>query len=315
MAGNTGSAVLPPDRPGSPGSLIVSFAGAFLRQLGGVIGVADLIRCLAAVGVGEPATRQALSRLKARGFLEPVLVDGRANYALTAAGSADLNSGDRRIFHRPDTSESDGWVLAVFSVPESERAQRHRLRSELSWLGFGTVASGVWVAPRALAEPTRDVLAAADLDRYVTWFEARQLSSVDVARWWDLPALRTAYDRFLATHRADLDRCDLTGEQAFAVYLRVIDDWRVFPRIDPGLPAALLPDDWPATRAWESFATLHERWSASGLAYVRGVVAGSVHAERPAPPLRQDHGDGRAGRPGDASGQPATRGPAARPHR
>ena len=42
---------------------------------------------------------------------------------------ADLNSGDRRIFHRSVTSEDDGWVLAVFSVPESQRAQRHRLRT------------------------------------------------------------------------------------------------------------------------------------------------------------------------------------------
>ena len=40
----TGSAVLPPERAGSPGSLIVSFAGSYLRELGGWIAVADLIR-------------------------------------------------------------------------------------------------------------------------------------------------------------------------------------------------------------------------------------------------------------------------------
>ncbi len=272
MGGTTGSAVLPPDRQGSPGSIIVSFAGSFLRQLGGAIAVADLIRCLAPVGVGEPAARQALSRLKTRGFLTPGRVDGRAGYRLTDAGLADLNSGDRRIFHRRVAGEADGWLLAVFSVPESERAQRHRLRSELGWLGFGTVAAGVWVAPRHLADPTRETLAAADLDRYVTWFAAQPLSPVDVARWWDLPALRVRYDRFLREHTADLAATDLRDEQAFVSYLRLVDSWRVFPRIDPGLPVSLLPDDWPAARAWATFVTLHERWAEPGLAHVRAVV-------------------------------------------
>lgn len=270
--GGTGSAVLPPDRPGSPGSLIVSFAGSYLRELGGDIAVADLIRCLDPVGLAAPTVRQALSRLKSRGFLTPERVGGRAGYRLTEAGRADLTSGDRRIFHRPTADAAAGWVLAVFSVPESERAQRHRLRSELSWLGFGTVAAGVWAAPRPLAEPTRQVLVTADLDRYVTWFEARPLSPIDVAQWWDLPALRAAYDRFLDAHTADLDLGALTGERACTGYLRLIDDWRVFPRIDPGLPAALLPADWPAARAWETFAALHERWSGPGLAHVRAVV-------------------------------------------
>lgn len=276
MAAPTGSAVLPPDRPGSPSSVIVSFAGSFLREIGGAIAVSDLIRCLAAAGVAEPAVRQALSRLKARGFLDPDRVDGRAGYRLTAAGLADLNSGDRRIFHRPSTSEADGWVLAVFSVPESERAQRHRLRSELSWLGFGTVAAGVWAAPRHLAEPTRQVLAAADLDHYVTWFQAHHLSPIQVGQWWDLPALRDQYEQFLRQHRSDLAVPDeeLTDEQAFAHYLRVIDAWRVFPRIDPGLPATLLPPDWPAAQAWSTFASLHDRWARRGLAHVRTVVAG-----------------------------------------
>jgi phenylacetic acid degradation operon negative regulatory protein len=275
MTGATGSAVLPPDRPGSPGSLIVSFAGSYLRQLGGEIAVADLIHCLAVVGVGEPAARQALSRLKSRGFFAPARLGGRAGYRLTDAGLTDLRSGDRRIFHRPDAREADGWVLAVFSVPESERSQRHRLRSELSWLGFGTVASGVWAAPRPLAEPTRAVLTAADLDRYVTWFEARHLSPVDVGQWWDLPALRDSYDRFLTAHRADSAAEKLTDDAAFATYLRVIDAWRVLPRIDPGLPASLLPPDWPAAEAWATFAGVRDRWAQTGVAYVRGVVAGS----------------------------------------
>lgn len=268
----TGSAVLPPDRAGSPGSLIVSFAGSFLRELGGWIAVADLIRCLQAVGLGAPAVRQALVRLKSRGFLAAEKRGGGAGYLLTDAGLHDLRTGDRRIFRPARATEADGWVLAVFSVPETDRHRRHQLRTELSWLGFGTVSPGVWIAPRPLADPTMALLADAQLDRYVTWFAAQQLTAIDVAAWWDLAALRAQYQAFLADHRDNVDAPDRSADRAFAGYLRLIDDWRLFPRLDPGLPASLLPPDWPGSAAWEVFQLLHRRWAAGGLRHVRAVV-------------------------------------------
>jgi len=119
------------------------------------------------------------------------------------------------------------------------------------------------------------LLAAADLDRYVTWFEARHLSPVDVAQWWDLPALRAQYDRFMHAHRCDLAADDLPDDEAFVRYLRLVDAWRVFPRIDPGLPSSLLPADWPAGQAWSTFVALHDRWAAASLTHVRAAVSGS----------------------------------------
>lgn len=268
--------MLPPDRAGSPGSLIVSFAGSYLRELGGWIAVADLIRCLKTIGLVEPSIRQALVRLKSRGFLAAERRSGEAGYLLTEAGRHDLSTGDRRIFRPATATAEDGWVLAVFSVPETERHQRHQLRTELSWLGFGTVSSGVWIAPRPLADPTRALLADAGLDGYVTWFAAQHLTDIDVAAWWDLDSLRAQYENFLADHRPiptpDAAESDVTDEQAFASYLRLLDAWRLFPRLDPGLPGSLLPADWPARAAWELFDGLRVSWSAAGLRYVLAVT-------------------------------------------
>jgi len=272
MVGATGSAVLPPERSGSPGSLIVSFAGSYLRELGGWISVADLIRCLNAVDVGESSVRQALTRLKSRGFLAAERRSGDAGYALTEAGAHDLETGDRRIFRHGQAGVDDGWVLAVFSVPETDRPLRHRLRTELSWLGFGTVSPGVWVAPGPMVEPSRDLLAAAGLDQYVTWFQARQLGEVDVAAWWDLSGLEAQYADFLSHWRSPDPGGQLTDELAFARYLRLIDAWRLFPRMDPGLPPSLLPAEWPARQAWEVFRDLREQWSAPGWRFVRSVT-------------------------------------------
>lgn len=282
----------PPDRAGSPSSLIVTFAGCYLRQIGGWVAVADLIRLLALVGVPEPAVRQSVLRLKSRGFLTAARRGGSAGYALTAAGRDDLARGDRRIFRYGQANASDGWVLAVFSVPEDHRHHRHQLRSQLGWLGFGSVGAGVWAAPAALAEPARELLVQGGLDRYVTWFHARALDPVDVAAWWDLALLRQQYQAFLdrwepvaqAGPAADLREMtepfgnaasvtEPAGSDAFAGYLQVVDAWRLFPRIDPGLPADLLPADWPGPIAWQVFSRLRSRWADAGLQYLAAVMA------------------------------------------
>jgi len=263
----------------------VSFAGSFLRQLGGWIAVADLISCLSTVGLADPAVRQALLRLKSRGFLVAERRAGVAGYRLTEAGMHDLTTGDRRIFRQPRAVAEDGWVLVVFSVPETDRHLRHRLRTELSWLGFGTVSPGVWIAPSPLAEPARELLGDAELDEYVTWFAAQHLAETDAAAWWDLSGLRQQYQTFLDEHRSAVSSGELSTDEAFARYLRLIDSWRLFPRQDPGLPAILLPGDWPAPDAWDVFWTLHQRWSGAGLEYVQAVCRGEV-TRRTAPAQR-----------------------------
>jgi phenylacetic acid degradation operon negative regulatory protein len=117
------------------------------------------------------------------------------------------------------------------------------------------------------------LLQAAELDDYVTWFAAQHLTEVDVATWWDLTALRSQYTAFLTRHRGRLEHTALPDDQAFAGYLGLIDEWRLFPRLDPGLPESLLPPNWPAREAWELFQTLHTDWAAAGLRHVRSVVA------------------------------------------
>lgn len=62
----------------TPRSLIVSFFGAYGRELGGWIAVADLLALLGDLGVDAPAVRSAVSRQKQRGFLQARQADGVA---------------------------------------------------------------------------------------------------------------------------------------------------------------------------------------------------------------------------------------------
>lgn len=273
-----------------PRALIVTIYGLYARAAGGWLGVAALIRLMGGLGVDEPAVRSAISRLKQRGLLEPRRENGAAGYGLSALGSSILAEGDRRIFERPRAGSSDGWLLAVFSVPENERSRRHTLRSRLAWLGFGTVSAGVWIAPGQLAAETQDVLSSYGLAPYVSLFRADYLAFGDVrervSQWWDLARLEELYQAFIDSAGPVLARWtgatagaeaaagdDMTGA-AFADYVRVLTAWRRLPFLDPGLPAELLPEGWHGTRAAELFDALRDALGARAQQHVLTVTGG-----------------------------------------
>ncbi|AZP20947.1 PaaX family transcriptional regulator [Streptomyces aquilus] len=260
----------------APRSLIVTLYGAYGRFVPGPVPVAELIRLLAAVGVDAPSVRSSVSRLKRRGLLVPSrTAQGAAGYELSPDARQLLEDGDRRIY-AVAPPEDEGWVLAVFSVPESERQKRHVLRSRLAGLGFGTAAPGVWLAPARLYEEARHTLERLRLDPYVDFFRGEHLgfaATADaVARWWDLAAIAKEHDAFLDRHARVLHtwegREDTPPEEAYRDYLLALDSWRHLPYIDPGLPARLLPEDWPGSRSAAVFRGLHARLREAGAAFV-----------------------------------------------
>jgi phenylacetic acid degradation operon negative regulatory protein len=260
----------------APRSLIVTLYGAYGRFMPGPVPVAELIRLLAAVGVDAPSVRSSVSRLKRRGLLLPArTAQGAAGYELSPDARQLLDDGDRRIY-AVTPPDDEGWVLAVFSVPESERQKRHVLRSRLAGLGFGTAAPGVWIAPARLYEECRHTLRRLRLDPYVDFFRGEHLgfapTAEAVARWWDLAAIAKEHEAFLDRHARVLHdwegRADTPAEEAYRDYLLALDTWRHLPYADPGLPAGLLPPDWPGARSAAVFRGLHERLRDAGAAFV-----------------------------------------------
>jgi phenylacetic acid degradation operon negative regulatory protein len=269
--------------------LIVTVYGLYARPDGGWLSVAALIRLLADLGVDEPAVRSAISRLKRRGILLAQRNEGSAGYQLSAGALAILREGDARIF-RPDRATlADGWLLAVFSVPETERHRRHVLRSELTRLGFGMVAPGVWIVPAHPQDTTAETLRRLELDSYADLFRADHLAFGDPAakirRWWDLDSLEREYESFSRAYEPVRQRWEQSREhdgqagparerQAFADYVRVLTDWRRLPYLDPGLPAELLPDGWTGLQAAGEFFALRALLEKPARAYAEQLIRG-----------------------------------------
>jgi phenylacetic acid degradation operon negative regulatory protein len=268
-------------RGAQPRQLIVTVYGLYSRAEGGWMSVAALVSLLADLGVDESAVRSSISRLKRRGILHASRRSGAAGYELSQAALAILAEGDRRIFRRARASLADGWLLAVFSVPEAERHKRHVLRSHLARLGFGTASPGVWIAPAHLHDATADTLRRLGLDSYADLFRADHLAFGDLAAkvrvWWDLDQLERLYRQFVDANEPLLRRWQTVrapDQDAFADYVQVLTDWRRLPYLDPGLPAELLPGNWVGIRAADLFFTLRSRLEDGARSHVRHVIAG-----------------------------------------
>jgi phenylacetic acid degradation operon negative regulatory protein len=272
---------------GRPRHLIVTVYGLYARSDGGWLSVAALIRLLSELGVDEPSVRSATSRLKRRGILQSQRYGGSAGYQLSAEALAIMREGDARIFRRQRATVADGWLLAVFSVPETERHRRHVLRSELARLGFGMVTPGVWIVPAHPQDTTAGTLRRLELDSYADLFHAEYLAFGDPAAkiggWWDLDWLERLYGSFVAAHEPILRRWQLDGQaaekrqtageqEAFGAYVPLLTDWRRLPYLDPGLPAELLPDGWTGIRAAEEFFALRAVLEEPARAYVRRII-------------------------------------------
>jgi phenylacetic acid degradation operon negative regulatory protein len=262
-----------------PKALILTIYGAFVRQMGNWLAVADLIALMSELGFGEQVVRSAASRMKKAGLLEAQTLERAPGYALTAAALEMLVDGDARIFHAEIPADpAEGWVLVAFSIPEQRRDQRHVLRSRLVWLGFGQVASGVWVAPRRVLRELRRMLERTGLAGYVTLWEARYLGDAGdlVREAWDLDQLELSYEDFLERCRPMAEAwrrpAQRTDRDAFVDYVRMLSAWRRLPYMDPGLPLELLPAGWSGQRARELFGDLDERLKDRALQHVLAVA-------------------------------------------
>lgn len=275
---------------------ILTIFGLYARAEGNWLSVASVVDLMADLGGEGPAVRSAISRLKRRGVLISEHHADTAGYAVSASTLEVLAEGDVRIFERRRATVEDGWVVVVFSVPESEREKRHSLRSSLTRLGFGTVAPGVWLAPGNLADETRHALQRRGLFEYVDIFCGRYVAFSDLRSkvhvWWNLEELTELYAEFLHRYRSALYRSSAEGfspEEAFQTYVQMLTQWRQLPYRDPGLPLSLLPPAWNGEAAGELFGELNKVLRPLAQKHALAIIHGK-RARTGAPPRRKSSG-------------------------
>lgn len=264
-------------------SALFDVYGDHLRSRGSQAPVAAVVRILDPVGIAAPAVRTAISRMVAQGWLEPVQLRGGRGYRTTARANRRLDEAGDRVYRRHVPSWDGRWHLA-FVTPPATRAGRNRLRADLTFLGYAELADGVWVSPLPRSE------LAAVLERAGARARTARAEHFDVEPTdaWDLDALRSAYDGWLASAGrlvdAQLAAHDDADEAAFAARFHLVHEWRKFLFADPGLPEVLLPDDWPGREAAGLFAAQVQRLKPGADRFVTRCL--DVSPARPAAPER-----------------------------
>jgi phenylacetic acid degradation operon negative regulatory protein len=239
--------------------------GDIVLPRGGWVWTTSLLQMLEVLGVTERAARSTLSRMRRKGWLKPERQGRHSLYTLTARGRRILDEGSHRIFDPRQRGWDGLWYQLVYSLPENKRRLRNDLRKRLTWLGFGRLAPGTWISPhhrRAEVDAMLDDLGA---QRYVHLFSGLRLENGSdreiVERCWDTRGLNRQYGQFVARWAPKYERCaaDLirgngpSPADCFGQRFWITHEYSPFPRLDPGLPDALLPEDWLGENATELF--------------------------------------------------------------
>lgn len=245
-------------------SLLMTLLGEYVLPRERPPWTSTIVEALNADGVEEKAARQALARTAADGWIASERDGRRVRWTLTDEGRQLLTEGAERIFSFGRTAPAwDGrWLILLVTVPETRRDLRHRLRTRLTWAGFGTPDPGVWVNPDpAREDEAREVLRDLDLDQGAMSFTAAHgtvgSQAAMVARAWDLSTLEADYEEFVTAFGSAAPDTDAA---ALRIQTRLVHEWRRFPFLDPRLPRELLPADWSGAKAVEVFHAQHAQW-------------------------------------------------------
>jgi phenylacetic acid degradation operon negative regulatory protein len=243
--------------------LLFTLLGEFVLPGDGTAWTGAVLAVFARLGIEEKATRQALMRTAAAGWLEAEKVGRRTRWRLTGAARRLLTDGAERIysFTGPTQNWDGRWLLVSARVPESDRRARHVVRSRLNWAGFGSLGAGLWISPHPEREGEavqvlRDAGVADEAHVFVATRSGLADVRVMVAAAWDLKEIEEQYERFIEEF-APPGPGDILIRQ-----IELVHAWRRFPSIDPALPRELLPARWSGLEAARLFADRHQQWSA-----------------------------------------------------
>lgn len=280
-------------------SALFTLFGDVVRPAGGEAWLTALTDAMGALGFTPQATRTALSRMTAEGWVAPRRAGRYAAYGLTARGVDRLDEAAARIYRLSAAPWDGRWRLLL---PPPEADTDPELARTLSWMGLGRLRPGVWVSPSDHSARLAALPALADADHLVARRAALgggppalQDRRV-VERAWDLGSLRAAHAGFLERWGKPGEggsTSDADPRAAFQERILLVHHWRSFLFLDPGLPAELLPGDWLGTDAAARFAERHAALAPASWSWWAQLTAATPPALAIAPPRhRSNHGHG-----------------------
>lgn len=268
-------------------SLIVTFFGDAILPRGGTVALSTISDLLAEMDIGGSAVRPALSRLARDGLVERDKVGRRSFYRLSPKAARDFALASERIYTHRSRDWDGSWRIII--LPPDAGNGRESLRATLRAAGLGQVAPNVLIAPHLSADELAGLLKTAGTKHGAPALFSATLENPDTAAAlfasaWPETGARRAYQRVLDQFKplaGALDASDgaVRPETAMILRLLLIHQFRRAALIDPDLPEALIPDDWPggparalAGQIYHALIPQSERWLDSHGATANGPL-------------------------------------------
>ena len=225
-------------------SLVVTIFGDMIVPRGGRVALAVLQEIAARIGIEPGALRTAMSRLAADGWVVREREGRNSFYRLAEGGRHAFDLATRRIYAGGPPAWNGSWTVLI-----SPSEVRESDAGEAAALGFVRVSGRAFL--RAETEGAPPVADSFPQMLLVHGTGAEHPETI--LSFWPSGETADAYRAFIggfAPLAAALDRGDaLTDLDAVAARTLLVHDWRRIVLRDPGLPAELLPADWPGEEA------------------------------------------------------------------
>lgn len=210
---------------------------------------AELVRIYSGRGFTSQSVRNALSHLKAKGFVETPM---RSIYRATELGRSFIRQSEYKL-SLYDMDWDGTWHFVVPEIPEPQRIKRNRLRTELLGYGFAALYKSFYVSPWPYADEINSLIQELEITDFVTLVKGSILTNTitpSTARdLWKLDQIELFYLEadYWFEHVFLKELGTLNKSEHLAVFLKYLELDEVIHEVsqnDPMLPESLLLPTW-----------------------------------------------------------------------
>ena len=173
------------------------------------------------------------------------------SYRLTEKGFVELCL--EFPFFRFLKEKWDGkWRVISYEIPEKKREIRDRLRREMQGWGLGPWHRSFWLTPHPIINTLKALTAQKEEERYIQAFEADHTfgdRDILIEKVWGKTALDKSYRELFKKWHEVLS----SNDEKIDKFKKVISEYIVLLRQDPGLPKELIGNSWIGFEGWNIF--------------------------------------------------------------
>jgi len=208
----------------------------------------------ASIKPAPASIRRALDNLERNELIDKLEVRGQVRYRLTDTGEAKLrNMAD---FKERAKNNWDGrWRTVFYDIPDDHSIKRDLLREFLRFHSFGKLQKSCWVSPYNCVVEVKNFCVNNRILKHICFQEGKIVTGIDdediVEKAWGMTALRKRYADLIKDAENFLKQIGgkKDADGVLDPYLELREEFIEIVRLDPILPKALTPDNWPRERA------------------------------------------------------------------